>query len=393
MPVMEGKTDHFHSHSKFQFPTISGRQGPLETWAHPPLPILGSLQSHLKTIVRNWAGEVQQLPRTAVWFPALLLGHSQSQGTPGSGESSPFFWPPLVPGMLVYLHTSSHMHKKDFKNIMVVIIIWLNSTTFWRRLFKLKVGGNHSAVFTHLTPYGLRYACVQGPGLIAGENPVEIHFQSTPLASFFLCSENPNCGPDLSHFQSTRGWIAQSTSTVYLSLSLLPPPPLITLKNRSSRQGVQKANTKPWNECVSWECKPFLLSLACRPSREKDVFTIRAETWPAAPPFTFLCCKMNATCWGSSLRRKRRCWWLLSEVKLQTAISGAQKAVSHIQEEATCLQNALKAKQAEWASCTNEQVAGTRTGSSRFPTISGRKEPLETWAHPPLPCSLLSRSA
>lgn len=119
MPVMEGKTDHFHSHSKFQFPTISGRQGPLETWAHPPLPILGSLQSHLKTIVRNWAGEVQQLPRTAVWFPALLLGHSQSQGTPGPGESSPFFWPPLVPGMLVVLtYKQSKTHiciKKTLK--------------------------------------------------------------------------------------------------------------------------------------------------------------------------------------------------------------------------------------------------------------------------------------
>lgn len=111
MPVMEGKTDHLHSHSKFQFPTILGRQGPLETWAHPPLPILGSLQSHLKTIVRNWAGEVRQLPRTATWFPALLLGHSQSQGTQVQGNpvpSSGLHWYQVCSW---YLHTSSQKHS------------------------------------------------------------------------------------------------------------------------------------------------------------------------------------------------------------------------------------------------------------------------------------------
>lgn len=72
--------------------------------------------------------------------------------------------------------------------------------------------------------------------------------------------------------------------------------------------------------------KPFLLSLALQTISEKDVFTIGAETRLAAPPFTFLCCKMNVTCWGSSLGRKWQHWWLLSEVKLPTTTSGAQKA-------------------------------------------------------------------
>lgn len=69
------------------------------------------------------------------------------------------------------------------------------------------------------------------------------------------------------------------------------------------------------------------------------------------------------------------------------------KRRSESQEEATCLQNALKVMQAEWTSCTNEQIAGIGTGSSRLPNISGRTRPLEIWAHPPLPCSLRSHSA
>lgn len=69
------------------------------------------------------------------------------------------------------------------------------------------------------------------------------------------------------------------------------------------------------------------------------------------------------------------------------------KRRSESQEEATCLQNALKVMQAEWTSCTNEQIAGIGTGSSGLPTISGRMRPLEIWARPPLPCSLRSHSA
>lgn len=71
----------------------------------------------------------------------------------------------------------------------------------------------------------------------------------------------------------------------------------------------------------------------------------------------------------------------------------AHKRQSESQKEAARLQNALKVTQAEWTSCTSERIAGSQTGSSRFPTVSGRKGPLEIRTHPPLPCSLGSRSA
>lgn len=65
--------------------------------------------------------------------------------------------------------------------------------------------------------------------------------------------------------------------------------------------------------------------------------------------------------------------------------------VSHRKRPLAC-KNALKVMQAEWTSCTSEQIPGTGTGSSRFPTISGRKGTLGIWAHPPWPHSLRSHS-
>jgi hypothetical protein len=125
---------------------------------------------------------------------------------------------------------------------------------------------------------------------------------------------------------------------------------------------------KPSKERVTWKYKPFLLSLALSTISEKDVFTIGAEIWLAVPTFTFLCCKMNVTCSGSSSRESDRSGGYFPKWNFKPQ-PPVHKRQSESQEEVTCLQNSLKAMQAEWTSCTRGKSPGIRTGTSRLPSF------------------------
>lgn len=134
---------------------------------------------------------------------------------------------------------------------------------------------------------------------------------------------------------------------------------------------------------VTWKYKPFLLSLApsFSHSSRKRMFLQSEQKYDWPPAFTFLCCKMNVTCSDSSSGERGRSGGYFPKWNLKPQ-SPVHKRQNESPEEATCLQNSLKAMQGWMNFLPQWKHRWHQDSTSKLQQFGRGRKPSETGAQP-----------